>query len=1166
MATVVDSANYSFNGFAVPTLAAALVMLAVGVRVLVRERRSQEARLFFAVSVCVAAWLGCFSLMYLSNNAGTALVWSRLAYLGITFIPVAVYAFAESVTRHLRARRRGLWIAWACAALFCVGSVGTDALVAEVRRYRWGYYPLFRWLGVPFLLFFAVMLTLALREYWLAWRAAQDPRHRQRSGWLMVGFAVAYIGSVDYLAAYGIPLYPFGYLPILLFTVIASWTIRRFRLVDYTPEFAARQILATMVDPLLVCDRQGVIRLANAAVGNVLGYRHEDLVGQPVTMLASPGAIQQRIAALARSHETVVEDLTLHAQGGQSIDVGLTVSPLADPGGVLVGTVVVARDLRLYRRAERAVKASDERFRVVAETAGQAIVTADSTGVILYANVAADRLFGHASGTLPGRSLTDLMPQRLRASHTSGMERYLETGEAHMLGRTVELFGQRADGSEFPLELTLAHWSSEEGVFFSGIFQDTSERKRAEETLQRSEATFRAMAESSPAAIFLSEDGRLLEHNAAAVLMVGSSSEELSRMKAWEIAHPLSRDVLRQVLEPSEGDVRPARLELRIGQEDARERWMDVTVAPLPGGRRAVLWAYDITDSKLAHEAARLSERRLRDLLENVQLMALSVDVDGTVTYCNRYLLEILGCEPEDIIGGNWFERWLPESDRERVAKSFASNICHGIVSPYEEIALLTSHGERRLIGWSNTVLRDARGQTLGCASIGADITERKLAEDRLAHQALHDALTGLPNRALFMDRTEVAIARSKRSGGGRFAVLFLDLDRFKTINDSLGHLLGDQLLIQASRRIAQCLRPGDTVARLGGDEFTVLLEELDDPADAGRVAERIKNELGAPYNLEGREVFVSASIGITLAAERYHRPEELLRDADTALQRAKERGKGGYQLFDTPMHRQSVAVLELENDLRRALDRNEFCLYYQPIVQLADRKLVGFEALVRWQHPQRGLMFPDQFIPLAEETGLIVRLGEWVAREACAQLRRWITDFPTSSVSLTANVSSRQFAQPDIVERFASALEDSNIPPRRFKIEITESSIVEDPEGVTNLLQSLRRLGCGVCMDDFGTGYSSLSYLLRLPIDTLKIDRSFLRDLAVGSRNTDIIWAVILLGQRLGLEVVAEGVETEKQRELLLELGCVLGQGFLFSRPVEVSVAAKILAESMTA
>ena len=443
---------------------------------------------------------------------------------------------------------------------------------------------------------------------------------------------------------------------------------------------------------------------------------------------------------------------------------------------------------------------------------------------------------------------------------------------------------------------------------------------------------------------------------------------------------------------------------------------------------------------------------------------------------------------------------------------------------------------------------------------IARDITERKRADEELRRQAFHDPLTGLPNRILLADRLRHALVRARRRPENGYAVLCLDLDRFKQVNDSLGHPAGDALLIEIARRLEGCVRDADTVARLGGDEFAILLEDLD-PGEAAAIVERIHGAIAVPCVLGEHEVVVSTSVGLVHGAARYQQPDELLRDADIALYRAKAQGRACHIVFDAAMHTQAVALLQLENDLRRALDRAEFVLHYQPVVALESGATIGFEALVRWQHPRRGLIYPADFIPLAEETGLIVPLGHWVLGEACRQLVRWEAQRPAdSTLTIGVNLSARQFGLPDLSEQVAAALSESGLPASRLRLELTESTLMEQPAAASTTLAGLRALGVQIQIDDFGIGYSSLSYLQRFPLDALKIDRSFVGNLRHASEATAIIRAVVSLAQALGLQVIAEGVETPDQWADLLALGCTSGQGFHFAPALPASEAFAFL------
>ena len=441
------------------------------------------------------------------------------------------------------------------------------------------------------------------------------------------------------------------------------------------------------------------------------------------------------------------------------------------------------------------------------------------------------------------------------------------------------------------------------------------------------------------------------------------------------------------------------------------------------------------------------------------------------------------------------------------------------------------------------------------------EIGVRQRAEEQLVHSAFHDTLTGLPNRAFFIERLESAIELAKQCEGYLFAVLFLDLDRFKVVNDSLGHMIGDQLLLSITSRIKTCLRSGDTVARLGGDEFTILLEDIKDVSEAKRVANRIQEQLRLPFKLSGNEVFTTASIGIALSVADYNRPEQILRDADMAMYRAKTHGKARYEVFDIAMHSSAMALLHLETDLRRAIERQEFRLHYQPIVSLDSGTISGFEALVRWQHPERGLVSPAEFIPMAEETGLIVAIGSWVICEACRQMHVWQVQFPANlPLAISVNISGKQFSQSDLSEQIEQILQETSLDPRSLKLEITESAIVENAESATVMLAQLRQLGIQLYMDDFGTGYSSLSYLHRFPIDMLKIDRSFVSRMSFDNENAEIVRTIVTLAHNLGMSVTGEGVETAEQLALLKALKCEYGQGYFFSKPMDSEAATALI------
>jgi diguanylate cyclase (GGDEF)-like protein len=438
----------------------------------------------------------------------------------------------------------------------------------------------------------------------------------------------------------------------------------------------------------------------------------------------------------------------------------------------------------------------------------------------------------------------------------------------------------------------------------------------------------------------------------------------------------------------------------------------------------------------------------------------------------------------------------------------------------------------------------------------------RAAVEQRLARDVAHDPLTGLPDRTRFVDRLQRVFERARRHGSQPFAVLFLDVDRFKLVNDSLGHLAGDQLLVSISKRLADSLRPADSVARLGGDEYAVILDDVADPREATVVADRIQKSLRVPFDLNGQEVYATVSIGISHYGSEYQSADDLLRDADTAMYRAKALGRDRYAVFDQGMHEKVVTALQLENDLRRALDAKEFVVYYQPIIELAGGHIVGFEALVRWNHPRRGLALPGDFVQVAEETGLIIAIDRWVASEACRQLRAWQVQFKRNPpLTMSINVSGGQFMQPDLPMQIDRTLRENGLWGSVLKLEITESVIMDKARYTGPILEHLRGLAIKLSIDDFGTGYSSLSYLRRFEIDTLKIDSSFVGKMTKDEEAAEIVRAIITLAQNLHKDLIAEGVETASQLARLREMRCTFAQGFYFSRPVTAQAATQLIA-----
>jgi diguanylate cyclase (GGDEF)-like protein/PAS domain S-box-containing protein len=592
---------------------------------------------------------------------------------------------------------------------------------------------------------------------------------------------------------------------------------------------------------------------------------------------------------------------------------------------------------------------------------------------------------------------------------------------------------------------------------------------------------------------------------------------------------------------------------VELGTKALREGAQDYLIkreidGPLLG--RAIRYALERTK---ADRALRESEERYMLAVAGANDGIWDWNIrEGKVYYSERWK-GILGYSAAEIADQirEWFER-VDQRDRVRFDEALNQHL-EGYSGSFEsEYRMVTKGGEIRWVASRGVAIRDEFGNPLRMAGSMTDITRRKETEARLLHEAMHDSLTGLPNRVLFVDRLTLALRRFRRDPEKLFAVLFFDLDRFKHVNDSLGHAAGDELLSQVAGRILGCLRPGDTLARLGGDEFAIVLNDIAGATDAIYVVERVQDALKVEFEIDSHTLYTSASIGITVSSELYRAADEMLRDADIAMYRAKSAGQATYAVFDTYMHDQAMFQHRMETDLRRALERGEFEIHYQPIITLSNGRIQGFEALLRWHHPNRGLVMPDEFIGIVEDTSLVVPIAWWVLERACNQLAVWQRLFPVDPpLTMSINVSGKLFLTDDMAKRVAAMLEDCGVSPTTVRLEITERVVMDHGDLVLTALADLRELGVELDIDDFGTGYSSLSYLQRFHYDTLKIDRSFVQTMSEKIDSNAIVEAIITLGGTLGMKVVAEGVETQDQVSRLLKMNCPSAQGYWYSRPM---------------
>ena len=820
------------------------------------------------------------------------------------------------------------------------------------------------------------------------------------------------------------------------------------------------------------------------------------------------------------------------------------------------------------------VRHSEERYRALTQNSSDLVTLMEATGIVRYESPAIERMLGYSSVELLGKSAFDYVHpddlRRVRAAFDEG----LEDPEARP---SAEYRFRHKDGSWRWLESVGSNLTGEPGVGRYVInSRDVTRRKEAEERLREAEKKYRTLIERIPAITYMEEISRYGESvyvSPQVTDVLGYTPEECtSTPDLWaRTLHPEDRErVLAEDLRTNETG-EPFIMEYRQLAKDGHVVWIrdEATLVRDEEGS-PLYWLgvqIDITERKRAEKALGDAEQRYRTLVEQIPAVTYidPVDDPDTSLYTSPQIEQMLGYTPEEWrVRKLWPERLHP-GDRERILAA-DERFEAGDGEPFsEEYRLLAKDGSVVWVREEAVLVEDEVGEPLYWQGVFYDITDRKVLEEQLEHRAFHDHLTDLPNRQLFLDRLRQALDRTRHNQGQKVAVLFMDLDEFKVINDSLGHEAGDLLLTVVAQRLKHCLRPEDCLARFGGDEFVVLLENIEGTEGAEQVAERITEEFGRPFLMEGRELFASASIGIGLGDAHTKTPEDLLRDADTAMYRVKAEG-GNFRVFDPAMYERAKSRLELEGDLRRTLEapHEQLPLVYQPMVSIPTGEIVGMEALIRWDHPEHGRLTPSDFIPMAEETGLIVPTGRWVFDEACRRAKEWQERYPRDTPLIMAvNLSARQLRYPELVSEMEHALGQAALDPESLTLEITESVLVEVGGSSTGMLRRLKELGVQLAIDDFGVGYSSLSYLRYLPVDRLKLDRVLVKNLDKDRKDLAIVRAVLDLGYALGIEVVAEGVETREEFEELRKLGCGVGQGNYWCSPRSPGEAERLLASN---
>jgi diguanylate cyclase (GGDEF)-like protein/PAS domain S-box-containing protein len=967
-----------------------------------------------------------------------------------------------------------------------------------------------------------------------------------------------------------------------------------------------RSLVQHLTDMVLVLADDGTVTYASPSASTFIGVDTAEIVGSPPPAdvmwpedVGRLGEMFQRLRAVPGAIETTTTRLRRADDTYRWVEL-IAVNQLDDPA--VRGIVTNSRDITDRVDADAAVRASEERLQALLASASDVISVIDADGKLRYSSAVTTHVLGYPEGAGYGDYIFDVVHPEDRPAILELFER---ARDVRGMFRPFEVRLQRADGSWMYAEIlanNLLDDSSVQGIVVT--IRDITERKHTEDALRASErrlregeAHYRAVVDDQTELVCrYRPDTTLTFVNRAFAEFFGRTAAELLGSLLIDLFAPADRPAELERLQ-SFGPGNEVQTQEDWEQaQDGSVHWYQWTDRAFLDEQGKVVEFQSVGRDVTERRRAAVLTGHQAEILEQV---ARGVPLDETLTTIARTVedhfprlacvVSLLASDSATLkigacpsLPSGFAEAMddLPVGPLSCSSGTAAHRRSAVWVSDIAADGLWVDHRELASVydlraAWSTPILATDGHSVLGTldvyarvpqspdeehaqilsllAHLGSIAIERKAFEERLAHQSMHDPLTGLPNRLLFLDRLSLAIARCRRMHR-EVAVLFIDLDRFKNVNDSVGHDAGDELLVAVARRLESVLRPGDTVARFGGDEFTILCDDLTTATSRDRaieIAHRLLEAVAQPFVVGGSQTFVSASVGIALATGE-ERPEELLRDADAAMYHAKESGRGRAEVFDETMRARAVVRHATENDLHRALEHGELRLFFQPVISLHDAQCVGAEALVRWQHPERGLMVPDEFVPLAEETGLVVELGRWVLEAAAEEAARWQYEHAHPFV-VSVNLSARQLAQPGLAERLADVVERSGVDPQNLCLEITESVLMEDAEAVISVVERVRALGIRLSIDDFGTGYSSLGYLKRFPVDAVKIDRSFVNGLGADRGDSAIVSAVIGLAHALDLQVVAEGVETEHQLAELVALGCDEAQGYYFAPPQPV-------------
>jgi diguanylate cyclase (GGDEF)-like protein/PAS domain S-box-containing protein len=911
----------------------------------------------------------------------------------------------------------------------------------------------------------------------------------------------------------------------------------------------------------------GQLLQVNRAFCQITGYTEDELKTTSILEITHPDDVDSSAERYRQLADDSIPYFHLETRylrrDGQVVSVLLSSSIARDANGNPLYVIGLVQDVTERKLAEERQREAEARYRSLVEQVPAVIYVAavDELSTTVYVSPQIISLLGYDPKTWLANPRS-----WLEALHPDDREQILDDIVPRSRDSSLRSeYRLRAHDGQYVWVRDEATLIVDEGgnpLYWQGFLIDITERKRAEEELVSLEQKYRSLVDNANDVIIMYDtDAKLIFVNQMFLRRYGYSQEEALRLSIFDLIHPDDVDWVRGYFEQRiRGEEVPGSYQMRTLTSDGSIVYVDVNTSPIVNfdGRPFAIQAIarDVSERHLAEQRLAESEQRYRSLFYHNPDAVFSLDPRGRCLAANPACETITGYTADEILSRPW-SAFIVQEDILPTLRHFARTV-RGEPQTFE-IGVVRKSGQRARLSVT-TLPITVSGKIVGIYGIAKDETERRTLEEQLAHQAFHDSLTHLPNRMLFLDRLQHALSRAERDQM-MLAVLFLDLDNFKVINDSLGHEVGDQLLMNVAERLRGSMRSGDTAARLGGDEFILLLEQIHSVAEAERVAQRVHDVLKEPFFVGEREVYITPSIGIALSGSADDRPEDLLRNADVAMYRAKRNGRACYEIFDPLMHKHVMQRLELEHQLRQAIERQEFLVHYQPKLDLASGRIVEVEALIRWQHPEQGLISPSEFIPVAEETGLVIPIGRWILHEACSQMQDWrLRLHNRGPEKVSVNLSAVQLRMPGLVEDVAATLKETGLDPACLCLEITESAVMDNADLAMTTLAALKGLGIELAIDDFGTGYSSLSYLKRFTVDVLKIDQTFVDELDGDEENAVIVGVTIRLAHALGMRVVAEGVETKLQLDRLRELGCDLAQGFYVARPLPAcSIAALI-------